>query len=55
MNAMNIKEREYKYDFFISIADTILSVGNLNRGHLRGRKKVTDIQKYPQRDGFTSL
>ena len=28
MNAMNIKEREYKYDFFISTAYTILSVGN---------------------------
>ena len=28
MNAMNIKESEYKYDFFISTAYTILSVGN---------------------------
>ena len=27
MNAMNIKEREYKYDFFISTGYTILSVG----------------------------
>ena len=27
MNAMNIKEREYKYEFFISTAYTILSVG----------------------------
>ena len=28
MYAMNIKEREYKYDFFISTAYTVLCVGN---------------------------